>query len=104
MNKALWWVATIFWILAAVPAAMAAAMSFMMFDAPGSMESPLTVALFWSVLTSPVFCLLGAGVPWLLRAKPYGMWLFLLPFVDIAAAVVIVALVEYSCGGSFVCR
>jgi hypothetical protein len=103
-RLALWVVATVVSVFAAFVSAAPAVMSFMLFDAPGSDSSPLTVALFFCALTLPLFCLAGAGVPWMFRATRMGTYLFLIPFVDIAAIVVVLVLMQTLCGGSFSCR
>lgn len=103
-NVTLWIVLTVLWVLFAIPAGFMAMMSFFMFDAPGSETNGLTIALFWCVLVGPVFWVIGAGVPWIFRRTPYGIWLFLIPFVDLAAIVVVVILLQSLCGGSFSCH
>ncbi len=99
-----WWVATAFWLLVAIPALLAAAMSFMMFDAPGATDSPLTIALFISTLVAPLFCLLGAVVPWLFRSKSFGKWLFCIPLIDLAAFTIVFVAIDHYCAGSLVCK
>lgn len=104
VKTALWIVATVFWSLAALLSAAPAMMSFMLFDAPGSTSSPLTVALFFSALALPLFCLLGAGVPWIFHAKSRGAWLFLIPLIDIGPMVTILVLMDRLCSGSLTCK
>ena len=72
-----------------------AMMSPMMFDAPGSQETPGIWAAFWGVVAFPVvagLAFLGLGLCWWLSAKrdvPDGlMWaLFLLPLLPIVSVV-----------------
>ncbi|MGB3200656.1 MAG: hypothetical protein WBA99_07130 [Nodosilinea sp.] len=64
------WVVTVIWTAAAVIGLMPALMSPMMFDAPGSLENPATVALALSVATFPVVCILAVLAGWLVFALP----------------------------------
>lgn len=59
-------IATIVWVLALFPAAMAVMFSPMMFDAPGSEKNPQMLALFHSVIWFPVFCIAAIVASWVL--------------------------------------
>ncbi len=104
MKKTLWIVGTVLWVGAAVLSSGLAMMSFMMFDAPGSTESRLTVALFLSVLSLPAWFLAGAVVPWIFYKKRVGPWLFLIPGIDLLAIGLFFVLIDSLCGGSLACR
>ncbi len=76
----------------------------MLFDAPGSESSPLTVALARTTFAFPLAWLAGAGLPWAFRRWRFAKWLFLLPFVDLAVACAIGLAIHVHCGGKLVCR
>jgi len=76
----------------------------MLFDAPGSESSPLTVALARTMFALPLACLAGAGLPWALRRWGFAKWLFLLPFLNLAVAFAIGLAIHVHCGGKLVCR
>ena len=103
-NRAAWIVISILWVLAAFPAAVAAALSTMLFDSPGSESSRLTIVLFCAMVALPVFCLLGAGLPWIFYKWKFAKWLYLVPFLDVVFIVAIVVLVQTFCGGYFSCK
>jgi hypothetical protein len=105
VNKPLWIVLTVLWVLFGLGSVAFALTSFFMFDAPGSTDSPLTVMLFCLVLTSPLFWLAGAIAPWVFRRwwSRAGL-LFVLPVVDGGAIVIALVLLQMFCGGSFACR
>ena len=103
-NKVLWIILTVLWVLFAMPSAFMAMMSPMMFDAPGSTESPLTVAASILVVALPLAWLIGAGIPWIFFKKPWGIWLFAIPLVDVAAIVIVFVLMEKYCNGSLTCK
>lgn len=92
------------WIIAGLASVLLALTSVFMFDAPGATSSPLTITLFFAVLTLPLFWLLGAGLPWAFRSKGFAKWLFLLPFCDIVVIGMTIAAITRFCGGSFACR
>ena len=104
MSRTLWIVATVLWLLAIIPSSFLSMSSFFMFDAPGSDSSPLTWALFSTVLTLPVFWLVGAIVPWFFYKKRWGAWLFLFPFLDVAAIVLLFVCLSVFCNGNFTCK
>jgi hypothetical protein len=84
-----------------------AALSFMMFDAPGSEKNKLTIALVFGFLALPCVLLLSAlvlAVGFVLRARTpiiIGWWL---PAIPVAYVIVVAALLEWVCGGDFSCR
>ena len=104
MNRTLWIVCTVVWLLAVVPAAGGVMMSFFLFDSPGSTDSPYTLALFFSLLALPFFCVAGAGIPWLFHRSRVGPWLFLIPLLDVAAVCTCFVLISTRCGGMLACR
>jgi hypothetical protein len=104
VNKVVWIVLTVFWVLAGCASTLGAMMSVMLFDAPGSTESRLTVALFWCLLALPFSWFLGAGLPWLFRSKGFGKWLFAIPLVDVAAIVGVFVAIDQFCGGALSCK
>jgi hypothetical protein len=103
-NRTLWIILTVVWIAAGLGSAFLALMSVFMFDAPGSTSSRLTIALFFATVALPIFWFVGAVLPWIFRSKSYAKWLFLLPFVDVTAVVVIVAAISQFCSGNFSCQ
>jgi hypothetical protein len=104
MNKTVWIVLTILWALAGCLSIFASVMSVMLFDAPGSTESHLTVAVFWCMAALPFCWFLGAGLPWLFRNKAFGKWLFAVPFVDVAAIVALFIAIDRFCDGMLSCK
>ena len=71
--------------------AVAALMSPMMFDAPGSTSNPQVVVLFWSAISFPVACILGVASAWIafaMRSERLAMWLSLLPVIPIITGLV----------------
>jgi hypothetical protein len=104
MNKTVWIVLTILWALAGFVSVFAAMMSAMLFDAPGSTESRLTVAIFCCLVALPFCWFLGAGLPWLFRSKGFGKWLFAIPFVDLAAIVALFVAIDQYCAGMLSCK
>jgi Na+/proline symporter len=88
--KSFFWIAmTLAWFALALVSAFAALFVPMMFDAPGSESNVRLQAFAVSVLLLPVFCLLGAILPWVFRRRRYSGGLFLLPLVDIASIAVL---------------
>ncbi len=103
-SKTLWTVLSVLWVVLAAPSAFLALFAPMMFDAPGSTQSPLTVALFAGVLALPVLWLLGAALPWIFRHAAWAAWLFLIPLLDVVALGTIAILIERLCAGNFTCK
>ena len=82
-----------------------AIMSPMMFDAPGSTQSPLTIALFATVVSFPVVCLAGIVGAWILYAKDRPGWarVFIhLPLVNLAVLAIVVAILVIAYQGELV--
>jgi hypothetical protein len=104
VNGTRWIVLSVVWVIAGCASVLLALTSVFMFDAPGATSSKLTVALFFTVITLPVFWFLGAGLPWLFRSKRIAKWLFLLPICDLVAIGITIGAITQFCGGSFVCR
>jgi hypothetical protein len=104
MSKGLLISGTVVWGLIAFLSVMPAMMSFMMFDAPGSASSWLTIATFFCIVTFPVFCAIAAIAPWIFQANAFAKWLLLIPFVDILAVVLLFTLIERLCGGLLTCK
>lgn len=102
-NKTLWIVASVCLIGLAVMSLMPVMMVPMMFDAPGSETSPLTIAMALLVAAFPVLCLIGAGLPWLFRRWKRAGWLFLLPVVDVAALIAVIVAMQYACQSRLAC-
>jgi hypothetical protein len=96
-----WTIATAVWLLIGLGAIFPALMSPMMFDSPGSTSNPVTVALAISVAVFPLFCLVAAALPWILRHWSLAKWVFLLPLVDIGIVIALFAALEYFSGGLF---
>jgi hypothetical protein len=104
MNKTLAIVLTIVWAILGLISALPAVMSVMLFDAPGSTESRLTWAVFWTLAALPFSWFLGAGLPWLFRNRMFGIWLFAIPFVDLCAIAALFVAIDRYCGGSLTCK
>jgi hypothetical protein len=103
-SKTLWIVLTVLWVLFLLPSAGIAMFAPMMFDAPGSTQSPPTIALFVCVVILPVLWAVGAIAPWIFRNASWSVWLFLIPIADVAAIVSIAFILETFCKGSLTCR
>ena len=99
-NNSLWISLTAFCVVASVPAAGIAMMSMMMFDSPGSAQNHSIWALFDTVAALPVSLLIGAGVPWIFRRTRFGIWLFAIPLVNVAAICVAAGLLFHCAGQS----
>ncbi len=84
-------------------ACLPAMMSPMMFDAPGSTSSVLTMVVFFSVLTLPVSFFMAATVPWKYKENPKVKLLYLLPVVHLAIAAGAFMLLDSMCDGKFTC-
>jgi amino acid transporter len=104
MVRDLGWLAlTAVWGLGGIAAIFPAAMTPMLFDAPGSQSSALTIALAASIGILPVLCFSGAGLPWLFRRWRFAKGLFLLPAIDLAAIALLLTALGYLCDGQFSC-
>lgn len=91
------------WVVAGLVSVLFAVSSVFMFDAPGSTSSPITIALFGTAVLLPFAWFVGAALPWVFQRWRFGMWLFLLPLVDLAVIVSLVVALEAFCGGQFTC-
>lgn len=58
----------------------------MMFDAPGSEENTKLIVAALTLALFPVFCFLGAALPWMFRKKAFARKFFLLPVFGAIAA------------------
>jgi hypothetical protein len=104
-------IATVILILAAVVGALPAMMTPMMFDSPGSLESPATVTLAISVATFPLVCILAVLLSWLVFTLPvfadlphrylWACGLMTLPLINVAVGGLALAWISYFNGGSF---
>jgi len=96
-------VVSFLWVVAGLVSVVFAVTSVFMFDAPGAASDPITIALFVAVVLLPIAWFAGAGLPWAFQRRPFGKWLFLLPFIDLAAIGSLIAALEAFCGGQFAC-
>lgn len=94
-------VLVVVWVLVGAVSIGPAIMTPFLFDAPGSLSSPLTVALALTVILLPVSFVVGALLQWVVRLQ-YAF--FILPLVDFAAIVVIFVAMEGFCGGNLACK
>ena len=104
-------IATVILMIAAVVGALPAMMTPMMFDSPGSLESPATVTLALSVATFPLVCILAVLLSWLVFSLPvfatiphrylWACGLTALPLINVAIAGLALAWISYFNGGSF---
>jgi hypothetical protein len=102
-RKPIWIVASVCLIGLAVVSLMPVMMVPMLFDAPGSETSRLTIAMALLVAAFPVCCLIGAALPWLFRHRKRAGWLFLLPVADVAALIAVIVAMQYACRGQLAC-
>ena len=102
-RRPIWIVASVCLIGLALVSLMPVMMVPMLFDAPGSESSPLTIGMALLVAAFPLFCLLGAGLPWLLRRRKRAAWLFLVPLADVAAFIAVMVAMQYACQGQLAC-
>jgi hypothetical protein len=104
MRRNIVWIAlTLACILAGLVSLLPVAMLPMMFDAPGSEANPLTWVLVATIAAFPLFCLIGAVLPWFFRRTCFGGWLFLLPILDVAMVAAALFALGYFCDGRFSC-
>ncbi len=102
-NNVGWLALTALWSIAGLVAIFPAAMMPMLFDAPDSESSALTIALAAAVGMLPLLCFLGAGLPWLGRRWRLAKGLFLLPAIDLAAITLLLTALNDLCNGQFSC-
>lgn len=104
-------VATVIWIAGAVIGLLPALMTPMMFDAPGSLENPVTVTLALSIATFPVVCAVAVLLSWLVFGLPalahfphrylWACALISLPLINVAIGGLALAWITWFNGGSF---
>lgn len=97
-------VTTGLWLLGCVPGCALALFSVMLFDAPGSAGNPATIALFCSLSTFPVVCLLSIVFAWILYRSQWftvAFWVACLPLVNVIAGAGAMLWLELFCGGRF---
>lgn len=102
-SRAAWIVVSVCLIGLAAVSLLPVMMVPMMFDAPGSETSPLTIAFALSVAAFPIFCLMGAALPWLFRRRKRAVWLFLVPSVDVAAIIAVIVALQFVCQSRLAC-
>jgi hypothetical protein len=96
--------ANIIFLLGLIPWAFFFLISFMLFDAPGSESSPLTIDLFFAIAVYPVLVIIGffsSSGFW--RLKDEHHWrrhLAFLPLASPVAVVVFLMAIDAHCGGS----
>lgn len=89
----------VIYVLAGLASVVPAITTVFLFDAPGSTSSPLTVALAIAAALLPLLFLVGGILRWALHRPIF----FLLPVLDIAAIVIILAAIERYCSGMLAC-
>jgi hypothetical protein len=92
--------------LAVIPAAILAMMTMFMFDAPGSMSSPVTWGMVLGLLAAPLILFVSAqkGAEVVRKARPRDLRFALgLPAALAAWLLVMWLLLQNVCGGNFVC-
>ncbi len=97
-------VTTGLWLLATVPGIGLAMFSVMLFDAPGSEENPATIALFYSLSTFPVICVVSVVLSWILYRRQWSTvacWIACLPLLNVIAGIGAIVYLETFCGGRF---
>ncbi len=87
MKKFFWVMLTCGWLGIGLVSAFSVMFVPMMFDAPGSETNLRLWGFAVSVALLPIFCLMGAILPWVLRARRFSGGLFLLPLVDVVSIV-----------------
>ncbi len=73
------------YVLLALLSAPPVIMLPMMFDAPGSEENGALMMAALLMALFPIFCLLGAILPWVFRKRTFAKKLFLLPALNLVA-------------------
>ena len=89
MKNFFWIMMTCGWLVVGLVSAFAVMFVPMMFDAPGSDTSLRLYGLAVSVFLLPIFCLMGAILPWIFRARRFSGGLFLLPLVVVVSIVIL---------------
>ena len=99
-------IGTFVWWAAAVPGAAVAVMTPMMFDAPGSLESAITVAAALSIVSFPILAALCPVLAWAayaLKRPRASRVLIMAPTIPVVSTALIFAVIAFGCGGSLVC-
>jgi len=89
-----------------LPSLFFSVMSIMMFDAPGSENSPYTIMLFISVISFPLLVILSIPASWVFyKFQKYSTSLMvaLLPLLSIISYAIFLCLLIVMCDGKFVC-
>ena len=84
--------------------AFVAAMSVMMFDAPGASENPAVILLFCSIAGLPVSLLAGVVLAWIALAMKRdrgALWLSLLPLLPLLTGLIALLWLQFGYGGNF---
>ncbi len=84
--------------------AFVAAMSVMMFDAPGASKNPALILLFCSIAGLPVSLLAGVVLAWIALAMKRdrgALWLSLLPLLPLLTGVIALLWLQFGYGGNF---
>lgn len=101
-------IANIVFVLGLAPWVVVFLLSVMLFDAPGSETSPLTQALFYSILSYPLLTIAGFFASsgfWRMRDdRHWRRHLAFLPALSIISAVLFFLAIEQFCGGQFACN
>jgi len=95
---------TIVSIPAIAAGAFVAAMSVMMFDAPGSNENPALILLFCSIAGLPVSLFAGVVLAWIalaMKRDRAALWLSLLPLLPLLTGLIAVLWLQFGYGGNF---
>ncbi|MEZ4461363.1 MAG: hypothetical protein R3E66_16940 [bacterium] len=101
-------IATILWIVVAIPAAMMVMFSAMMFDAPGSDQNPylwLTVGSMVSYFPAMFLAIVGGWLLWMIRPMMVKTRVAVasLPLLSAAGTTLGFVLIMTLCDGQFVC-
>jgi ABC-type sulfate transport system permease subunit len=82
--------------------AFMAAMSVMMFDAPGSADNPAVILLFCSIVGVPLSLLVGVVFAWIafaMKRDRGALWFSLLPLLPVITGVVALLWLQFGYGG-----
>jgi H+/gluconate symporter-like permease len=84
--------------------AFLAAMSVMIFDAPGSSDNPAVILLFCSIVGVPLSLFVGVVLAWIafaMKRDRGALWLSLLPLLPIITGVVALLWLQFGYDGQF---
>lgn len=95
-------ISTVVFGLLLIPGLWISAFSFMLFDAPGTSESPFVISLFISIISFPVLALFSFSSWIFFFYKKYkaAVLISLLPFVSLIMAGTLFAVSEIFFGGN----